>query len=66
MAWTQAQLDALDEAIAQGALSVKYQDRVVTYRSLKEMLAVREMIRRQLGLSGDRVTLLAKHSKGIE
>jgi hypothetical protein len=37
MAWTQAEIDALKSAIAQGVLSVKYADREVTYRSLREM-----------------------------
>jgi hypothetical protein len=65
MAWTQAQLDALDEAIANGVLTVKYQDRTVTYRSLDEMLKLRETMRQELGLTEGRVRLFAKHSKGI-
>ncbi|MGL4478794.1 MAG: phage head-tail joining protein [Aeromonas veronii] len=42
MAYTQAQLDALDAAIASGALSVRYADQQVTYRSLQEMQAIRD------------------------
>jgi hypothetical protein len=64
MAWTQTQLDALEEAISQGALVVKYQDRMVTYRSLNEMLKLRELIRNELGLTETTVRLFAKHSKG--
>ncbi|MEM9681650.1 MAG: hypothetical protein AAF942_00155 [Pseudomonadota bacterium] len=37
MAYTQAQVDALEEAIASGALQVRYADRTVMYRSLDEM-----------------------------
>ena len=50
MAFSQAQLDALEDAITQGALSVKYADKEVTYRSVSEMLRIRDLIRRQLGL----------------
>lgn len=66
MAWTQTQLDALEEAIAQGALIVRYADKQVQYRSLDEMLQLRDMIRQELGLNkpGGR-RLLANHSKGL-
>jgi len=64
MAFTQTQLAALDEAISQGALTVKYQDRMVTYRSLNEMLKLRELMRNELGLTETTVRLYAKHSKG--
>lgn len=66
MAWTQEQLTALEDAIAQGALRVRYSDKEVQYRSLAEMLQLRDMIRQELGLNkpGGR-RLLAKHSKGL-
>jgi predicted transcriptional regulator len=64
MAFTQTQLDALEEAIAQGVLKVKYQDREVTYNSFKQMTALREMMRRELGLTEQTVRMYAKHSKG--
>lgn len=41
MAVTQADLQALDEAIATGATKVRYGDKEVTYRSLAEMRAIR-------------------------
>ena len=41
MAFTQSDLDALNDAIALGALKVKYADREVTYRSLSEMRDIR-------------------------
>lgn len=47
-AWTQAELDALEHAIAQGALSVRFADRTVTYHSLTDLLKLREVMRRSL------------------
>ncbi len=47
--WTEADLKAIDEAIATGALTVKYNDRLVTYRSLNEMLQIRQLMRECLG-----------------
>lgn len=49
-AFTQAQLDALEAAIADGALKVSYNGKEVEYRSLKEMLKIRDIIRNALGL----------------
>lgn len=37
MAWTQAHIDALREAIALGAKKVKYFDKEIEYRSISEM-----------------------------
>lgn len=39
MAWTQAQLDALKAAYAEGTRSVSFGDRSVTYQSQAEMAA---------------------------
>lgn len=65
-AWTQTQLDALEEAIALGATTVKYADKEVTYRSMKDMLALRDLMRRSLGLKTDGVQrVYLKHSKGL-
>lgn len=50
MAYTEQQLADLDAAIAQGALTVKYADKQVTYRSLDEMLRLRDLMRGELGL----------------
>lgn len=44
MAYTQQQLDILDAAIAQGALTVEYADKKVTYRSLDEMFRIRNLM----------------------
>lgn len=50
MAWNQTDLTALEDAIKSGALRVKYTDKEVEYRSLDEMIRIREMIRKELGL----------------
>ncbi len=48
MAFTQPQLDALEAAIATGTLKVQYQDKSVTYASLKDMLALRQIMKQEL------------------
>lgn len=50
MAWTLQQYEALQAAIADGALTVKYADKTVTYRSLDEMIRILNMIAGALGL----------------
>ena len=49
MAFTAADLAALDEAIATGALEVEYQDRKVRYRSLNDMLRTRAIMKQDIG-----------------
>lgn len=68
MAFTSDQLTKLDEAIAQGSLTVKYQDKQVTYRSLDEMLKIRDLMRTELGLtSGSRGgRVYPTFSKGLD
>jgi len=67
MAFTQAQLDALEEAIGQGATRVKYADKEVEYRSLSEMLRLRDVLRRALGLiDGTASRLYPETSKGLK
>ena len=66
MAYTQQQLDLLDAAIAQGALTVEYADKKVTYRSLAEMMSIRNLMLSNLGItkpnSGRRY---AEHHSGL-
>lgn len=66
MAFTQPQLDALEEAIAQGALTVKYQDKEVTYRSLSDMMKIRDLIRQKLGSSVAVGRVYPVTSKGLD
>lgn len=48
MAYTQEQLDALDEALAQGVRQVLWADHQVTFRNLDEMKELRARIVREL------------------
>jgi len=64
MAFTQTQLDRLEEAIAEGVLEVKYQDRTVRYRSLNQMIQLREMMRRELGKRPKTSRVYTKFKKG--
>lgn len=67
MAWTQADLDALNKSIANGTLSVSYADRRVQYRTLDEMLKIRNLMTVELGLPGALKNEMRKlcYSKGI-
>lgn len=58
--YSQTQLDALRAAIATGALTVHYEDRTVTYRTLDEMLKLERIISTDLsGSAGDRWSVTA-------
>lgn len=48
MAYTQTDLDNLDQAILDGNLSVRMGDRMVTRRSTEEMMAIRAHVAAQL------------------
>lgn len=66
MAFTQEQLDALEEAIAQGVTTVAYGDKRVEYRSLQDMIRLRDMMRKDLGqVTAGGTTVLPKFSKGL-
>ena len=51
MAYTIEQYNALQAAIAEGALSVRYADKSVTYRSLDEMMRILKHMATDLGLN---------------
>lgn len=66
MAWTQDQLDAIEEAIASGTLEVQYADKKVTYRSLTDLLRTRELIKNSLSqTSGNSARVYPTLSKGL-
>lgn len=67
MSYTTEDLTAIKKAIAQGALSVKYADKEVTYRSLEEMLKIKGMIETELGIiTNGTGRVFAKFNKGLE
>ena len=65
--FTQADLLAIEQAIAKGALKVKYEDKEVTYRDLDEMLKIRDLIKNALGLekAPRGVRRIAQSNKGL-
>ena len=58
-----AGLAAIEEAIAGGYLEVEYDNKKIRYRSLAELLQVRDMIRRKLGLASLRRANDFKYSR---
>ena len=72
--FTTEKLQALEEAIGEGVLKVKYSDKEVEYRSLDEMYRIRNSMRKSLGLcpapknaglfGGSRAKM--EHSKGLD
>lgn len=48
MAFTTEDIDALDEAIASGELTVKIDGREITYRSLNDLLKAKRHIQRTI------------------
>lgn len=65
MAYTQTDLEKLEASIKQGVLTVKYKDHEVTYRSLDEMLQLRDLMRKELNLVPRTNRIFAKFSKGL-
>ena len=73
--YTLERLRCLESAIAEGALKVKYSDKEIEYRSLKDMLKIRDDIKRDLGLSNvcspsrkglfGGIRIKAEHSKDL-
>ncbi|WP_349616935.1 phage head-tail joining protein [Azotobacter salinestris] len=53
MAYTLEQYAALQAAIAEGALTVRYQDKSVQYRSLDEMMRILKLMATELGLNSN-------------
>jgi len=63
--FTQENLDILNEAIAQGVSTVMYGNKSVTYRSLDDMLRLRDRMMVELGKAKTPVRIYPKHSKGF-
>ncbi len=52
MSFSTAQLQAIEEAIASGELSVSYEGKSVTYRSMADLLRARDVIKSSLESAG--------------
>lgn len=64
--YTADDLTAIEDAIKSGTLKVKYSDKEVTYRSLSELLMIRDLIRKDLGIVGGKpVRVKAEFNKGF-
>lgn len=48
MAWTAADVEKLERAIASGKLTVRYQDRQITYQSTDAMLRALKVMRAEV------------------
>ncbi len=63
--YTQADLNALNSAIATGARSVSYNGQKVEYRDLDEMLRVRDDMERELGTTKTKRRSRAVFNRGL-
>lgn len=52
MAFTLTQLQAIEDAIASGELTISYEGKTVTYRSMTDLVTARNTIRAELIASG--------------
>ena len=67
MAYTQQQLNAINEAIAIGATTVKYGDKEITYRSLSEMKRIKAEMETDLGIGTKTISRkFAEYGRGFE
>jgi hypothetical protein len=68
VAWTVADLDKIDRAIAEGGImkSIAFADQTYTFRDVDEMLTLRAWIAQSLAAAtGISTTRLSAHSKGV-
>jgi hypothetical protein len=65
MAWTNEDLEKLEAAMAEGALRVKYKDKEIEYRSLREMERLREQMKAELEGKSKTVRVQASYDKGL-
>jgi len=66
MSFTVTHLDALENAIAAGVTRVSYDGKSTEYRTLDEMMRIRDILRRALGLApSGSASVYAAHSRGF-
>jgi hypothetical protein len=64
--YTLDQYNALCAAIAMGVTIVKYGDKEMTYRSLSDMLRLKQTMEAQLGINSVNRRLKVEYSRGFE
>lgn len=65
MAWTQADLDVINAAIATGAKRVRFQSHEVEYHSLGDLLRARDAIKGEIeAVAGSAAMLLTEYDGG--
>jgi hypothetical protein len=64
-AFTIEQYNKLCDSISQGVLIVKYADKQVQYRSLAEMLQLKQLMEQALGINQQPKIKYAQQSKGL-
>jgi len=64
MSWTTADVDALEEAIATGALSVRHGEKQVTYQNFETMQKILVIIKRSLQNPKPRSFSLGAYRRG--
>lgn len=65
MAWTQQDLEAIENAIKQGAKRVKYGDKEVEYHSLDDLFRIRNEMLEELNPQENSGRRYAEFSKGL-
>lgn len=65
MAYTTEQLEELERLIASGESSAAYQDRRIGWRSLQDLIRLRDEMRRELGASSAPRFVQAVYEKGL-
>lgn len=66
MAFVQADLDRIEEAMAQGVLEVTFSDgRSVKFSSFAELTARWHFIARSIGVTAGRQRMIAEYKKGV-
>jgi hypothetical protein len=64
MAYSQSDLAAIEQAIATGALTVRYADgRLTTFRSLADLRSIRDQMRAELGIARPSRVFVAEHKR---
>jgi hypothetical protein len=59
-------LEKLEEAILTGAQTVMWKGKSITYRSLDQMIRIRNMVRKELGLTKKSARIYTKYDDGLD